>query len=209
MADYVNPIGKGAGSARIDMGVDYTGVFDLYALGSGKITNVYNSGWPGGTFIDLKLDSGPYAGKYVYYAENIAPTVKVGQQVTAGEKIGHARGSYPYTEIGWASGSGGGTMAAAVGQQNKAGDPGAYSTAYGVSMSNLIGSLGGPVGTITPGGIRGTVGAGYPQGSVFNANPTATLDSATSSTDPTLPGCVPLIWLVYLVIMKLRKTKKY
>ena len=53
MPDWTNPIGKGAKPSRIDMGVDYTGSFPLYALGSGTITNVYNSGWPGGKFIGL------------------------------------------------------------------------------------------------------------------------------------------------------------
>lgn len=204
MAEYVNPLGSGLKPARIDMGVDYTGSGPLYAIGSGTIKNVYNSGWPGGTFISLLLDSGPYAGKYVYYAENIAPKVSVGQHVQAGQLVGTARGSYPYVEVGWAASPGGGTtMAAQTGEQAKGGDPGAFSTAYGVSMSNLIQSLGGPAGIQTPGGIRGGVASGYPAG----GSQSATLDSATSSGS-ILPGCIPFIWLVYLVVMKLRKIKK-
>src|SRR5215813_9796044 len=152
MADYVNPIGPGLKPARIDMGVDYTGAGPLYALGSGTITNVYNSGWPGGRFISLKLDKGPYAGKYVFYAENINPKVKVGQHVQAGQLIGTAVGSYPFIEVGWAAPPGTGqTMAAQTGQQAHGGDPGQFSTAYGVSMSNLIASLGGKPGILTPG----------------------------------------------------------
>jgi hypothetical protein len=204
MADYVNPLGPGLKPARIDMGVDYTGAGDLYAIGSGTIKNVYNTGWPGGTFISLLLDSGPYAGKYVYYAENIAPKVSVGQHVKAGQLVGHARGSYPYVELGWAASPGtGGTMAAQTGEAASGGDPGAFSTAYGVSMSNLIQSLGGQAGIQTPGGIRGSVDATYPAGGSQSASP----DSVTSG-GTTIPGCVPLIWLVYLVVMKLRKTKK-
>jgi hypothetical protein len=150
----VNPIGPGAGPARIDMGVDYTGAFDVYALGSGNIRNVYNSGWPGGTFIDIQLNP-PYGTGYWYAAENIAPSVSVGQGVSAGQKIGHARGSYPFTEFGWATGQGGQTAAARDHQIPTSGDPGAWSTAWGVAASNLIHSLGGPAGIFTKGSPGG------------------------------------------------------
>ena len=156
---YKNPIGKGAKSARIDMGVDYTGAFDIYALGDGIIVNVYNSGWPGGTFISEILANGPNKGSYWYAAEHIIPYVKVGQVVRAGQKIGHAPDGYPFTEFGWAASPGTGqTMANISGQANKGkseGDPGRYSTAFGVQASNLIVSLGGPPGILTPGGIQG------------------------------------------------------
>lgn len=156
---FANPVGKGAVPARIDMGVDYTGTFDLYAIGDGTIVNVYNSGWPGGTFIGLHLAA---VDRYWYYAENIAPAVSKGQSVKAGDLIGHAPGGYPFTELGWAAPPGtGGTMAASVGQQNQSGDPGAFSTAYGKAASDTIVALGGPAGILTPGGIKGTTPAGW------------------------------------------------
>lgn len=162
MPGYVNPIGAGLKPGRIDMGVDYTGAGNLYALGSGKIVNVYNSGWPGGVFIGLKLDG---SNLYVYYAENIIPKVKVGQQVNGGQLIGTAVGTYPFIEIGWAAAPGTGeTMAAQTGQDAaglQAGDPGKYPTAFGVSMSNLIKSLGGPAGIIG-GAVQGTVPKTFP-----------------------------------------------
>jgi hypothetical protein len=195
---YVNPIGAGLHSARIDMGVDYTGAGPLYALGSGTIVNVSNAGWPGGKFISLKLDQGPYAGKYVFYAENIIARVKVGQHVTAGQLIGTAVGKYPYIEVGWAAPPGTGqTMAAALGQQSKSGDPGKFSTAFGVSMSNFIKSLGGPGGILTPGGVRGTVPAGYPDGGIQTAS------SVTSGN--LLQGCVPLVWVVWYAVCQAKK----
>ena len=172
------------------MGVDYTGSFPLYAMGSGTIVNVYNTGWPGGKFIGLHLDSG----QYMYYAENIQPSVHVGERVSPGQLIGNAINAYPFVEVGWAAPPGTGqTAAAAAGQQNKSGDPGAFSTAYGVSMSDTIKSLGGPAGILTPGGVRGSVPAG------FTTTP-ATLTSATTPTGATLPGCVPLIGWVYLAV---------
>lgn len=168
---YVNPIGAGLQPARIDMGVDYTGRGNLYALGSGTIVNVKNSGWPGGIFIGLKLDNGLFA----YYAENIIPRVSVGQKVNAGQLIGIAVGTYPFVEIGWAASPGTGeTMAAATGQDQAGlggGDPGKYPTAFGVSMSNLIKSLGGPAG-IVDGPIQGTVPKNFPglSGGIVNGN---------------------------------------
>jgi len=168
---YVNPLGPGLTLGRTDMGVDYTGAGNLYAIGSGTIKNVYNSGWPGGTFISLLLDSGPYAGRYVYYAENIAPSVSVGQHVSAGQKVGYARGSYPYIELGWATGQGGQTLAAAT-----TGYKEGQVTPAGTSFKNFLASL-------------GSGGQGTP----------ATLDSATSS-GTTIPGCIPLIGWVYLAI---------
>lgn len=184
------------------MGVDYTGSGPLYALGSGVITNVTNSGWPGGKFIGLKLDSG----QYMYYAENIISKVSVGQRVTAGQQIGQAVGTSPYVEIGWAAPPGTGnalaatTGEAALGQSQ--GDAGKYSTAYGVSMSNLIASLGGPPGIVSPGGIQGTVGAGYPSGT------DAQLTSA-SSGGTTASGCVPMIWIIWLLLQTLKRIAGY
>lgn len=192
---FVNPIGAGATPGRIDMGVDYLGKFNLYAMGEGTITNVYNNGWPGGTFIGLKLDTG----QIMYYAENIKPAsgLKVGQHVSAGQIVGTAIGTYPYTEIGWAAPPGtGSAMAAQAGEAATGSDPGEKSTAYGVSMSNLISSLGGPAGILTPGGITGSVGAGYPSGASQTSSP-----QTTDTTGSTIPGCVPMIWVIWLVIM--------
>lgn len=150
MPNYVNPIGPGLKTGRIDMGVDFTGSGPLYAMGNGTITNVYNSGWPGGTFIGLKMDDG----KYVYYAENIQPNVKVGQRVKAGQKIGFARGQYPFVEVGWAAAPGTGeTLAVAHNQQSHSGDPGARPTGYGIDFANVLKGLGvniNPGGTGTP-----------------------------------------------------------
>lgn len=179
------------------MGVDYTGSGPLYAMGSGEIVNVYNSGWPGGKFIGLHLDSG----QYMYYAENLNPNVVKGQRVTKGQLVGTAVGTYPYVEVGWASPPGTGeTMAAASGQAAKGGDPGQFTTGFGKDMSDLIKSLGGPAGIQTPGGIRGSVPAGFDPG----ASQSATLTSATGSL---LQGCVPLVGTIYLLRMKLAKRR--
>ena len=146
---YKNPIGPGLSSQRVDMGVDYGGMGPVYALGTGTITNVWNSGWPGGVFIGLRLSDG--SGRYIYYAENISPAVQAGQAVTGGQLLGHATGAG--IEVGWAAPPGTGqTMADLTGQDQAGlaqGDPGYYPTGYGVNFSNLISSLGGPAGIIS------------------------------------------------------------
>jgi murein DD-endopeptidase MepM/ murein hydrolase activator NlpD len=152
---FSNPIGKGLSPERIDQGVDYGGSGPLYAIGSGTIANVSNSGWPGGTFLTIHLDTG----QYVYYAEDIQSLVKVGQKVTAGEHIANATGGSSGIEIGFAAPPGTGAAMAAS-QASKTGDPGSVSTAYGQLMSNLIASLGGPAGKLQ-GKVSGTVPSSY------------------------------------------------
>lgn len=108
---YVNPLAQLTGPratianlGRTDQGVDVTGSGPVLALGSGKVLQTLNPGWPGGGFIVIALDN-PIAGHgYYYTAENIAPAVTPGQHVTAGQVIGHARGTSPYLELGWAAG---------------------------------------------------------------------------------------------------------
>lgn len=137
MPGYVNPIGAGLTWGRIDEGVDFAGAGPLYALGDGVILSVYNAGWPGGTYILLHLTgAGALAGRYVYYAENIAPAVGTGQRVTAGQQIGYARGAYPYIEIGWGTSTPG---IAAAAYHYTEGVP----TAEGQSFASLLHSLAG------------------------------------------------------------------
>jgi hypothetical protein len=160
---FVNPIGRGLVPERVDMGVDYGGSGPLFALGSGTITSVYNSGWPGGTFIDLRLQPTLGSG-FWFYAENISPLVRLGQAVAAGQLVGRATGGPSGIEVGWASGRGGQTMAAASGQATagqRRGDPGFFPTAWGVAASNLIASLGGPAGIIRGPVQGGTAGPGF------------------------------------------------
>jgi len=187
---FVNPIGKGLRGERVDMGVDYGGSGPLYALGSGVITSTRNSGWPGGAFIGLHLDSG----QYVYYAEDITPHVHVGQRVSAGQLVGTATGGPSGIEVGWAAAPGTGqTMAAQAGQAAAGSDPGAHPTAFGVSFNNLIKSLGGPGGIVS----------GQPVGSVPSS-----FGSGVNQTSSLMPGCVPLIYYVWVMHNALQKRKQ-
>lgn len=172
-SDYVNPIGAGLTPERIDMGVDYGGAGPLYALGAGTVTCISNSGWPGGAFICIHLDTG----QYIYYAEDITPLVAVGDAVTAGQHIGNATGGPDGIEVGWAEPPGiGNTMAQMYSQQSPTGDPGSVSTAFGYLMSELIASLGGPAG-ILQGPISGTVPASF--GITIGGTTTVTTSTVT------------------------------
>lgn len=161
MGLYANPIGNWAVPSRIDQGVDYLGSGDLYAIGDGTIVGTAGPGWPGGTYINLKLDHPVAGAQYWYYAEHITPTVQAGQRVKAGEKVGHAIGGYPFVELGFSnSNATDNTMANQTGQSKrgiKHGDPGAFTTGWGLAASDFIKSLGGKPGIISPGGISGSV----------------------------------------------------
>ncbi len=165
MSGYRNPLRRARVTGeRVDMGVDYGGSGPVFALGAGTIEQVYNSGWPGGTFIAELIADGPLAGQYVYVAEDVAPAVSVGQHVTPRTVIGDLNGQM---ETGFAAGPPnlGTTMAAASGQIPPSGDPGAYPTVWGERYNKLLVSLGAPAGTLSGppvssagGGLSGSAG---------------------------------------------------
>ncbi len=104
---------------RTDMGVDYSGKGVIPVLADAKIISVKaphsHSGWPGapgadhndnGAYITYQILSGPHKGKTVFVAENITPTVKVGQVLKAGQVLALAHGTGALTEQGWAGANG-------------------------------------------------------------------------------------------------------
>ncbi len=155
---YVNPLSAVSGLLpyRIDMGVDYSGSGPLLALGDAKITFASNNDggppscwgitcWPGGGAVVYRLTDGPFAGKYVYYAENVTATVRVGQRVRAGQQVAIEHLGSPNIEIGWGSGRGPETLAIADGHQ-ASGDPGGWSAIEGRNFDSLLVRLGAPGG---------------------------------------------------------------
>ena len=144
---YVNPLaGASVTPERIDQGVDYSGSGTLGAIGDGKVTYADTSatGWPG-AFVEYRLTSGSYAGRYVYYAESITPAARlhVGQTVQAGQPIASINGGI---EVGWGSGVGTQPLAQADGQWSSGADRSNYASADGKDFSALIARLGGPPG---------------------------------------------------------------
>ncbi len=143
---YVNPLANASVRAeRIDQGVDYSGSGTIGALGPAVVTQAVpsGSGWEGGGYVEYKLTAGPYAGRYVYAAEGVTPTVSVGQTLSAGQPVATiVPGSSTGVEMGFASGTGESSYASVYG--------GGYSegqlTAAGQAFSTLIASLGAPAG---------------------------------------------------------------
>jgi hypothetical protein len=144
---YLNPLRNVSALVpeRIDQGVDYSGSGPVYALGDGIVTTAtaYSPGWGGG-WITYQLSDGPDAGLLVYLAENVTPTVQVGQHVTPSTVIGTMFEGGDGIETGWAQASG----ASAESQLPEAGaigGGGPFPTAVGVNFDELLVSLGAPI----------------------------------------------------------------
>jgi murein DD-endopeptidase MepM/ murein hydrolase activator NlpD len=159
-AGYSNPLRAitALTPERIDQGVDYAGFGPIYAIGNGVVLNTVGSGWPGGTFIAYQLSDGPAKGLVVFAAEDIQPSVQVGQTVTPNTALGHMYAGPDGIEMGWADGSAlPNTMARRYGQYN-----GSSPTAFGYNFSQLLQRLGAPGGVLN-GSPNGSLPAGWPR----------------------------------------------
>jgi len=154
---YLNPLRNvnGLVPERVDQGVDFSGTGPVYAIGDGIVTSATEAagGWPGGGWITYQLTNGPGQGLIVYVAEDITPTVQVGQQVTPSTVLGYMFEGGDGIETGWAALNGLATSelteAAATGE--------AYSfpTTPGLNFEELLVSLGVP-----PAPNRDQIGSG-------------------------------------------------
>lgn len=83
------------------MGVDYYGTGPIRAIGQGSVVGISHTGqgWRG-EYVEYKLTSGKYAGRYVYVAEGIAPVqgIHAGEKLKPGQTLGHFTGPI---ETGW------------------------------------------------------------------------------------------------------------
>jgi len=142
---YRNPLRAVAGLVpeRIDMGVDFGGSGPIYALGNAVITNATgdSAGWPGGGWITYRLTDGPAAGLQVFVAEDVTPTVQVGQEVTSSTVIANMFDGGAGIETGWAMPDG----ASAESQLSEAGGisgSGPFPTKVGANFDALLQALG-------------------------------------------------------------------
>jgi len=143
---YVNPLANASvRPERIDQGVDYAGSGTLGAIGPGVVTQVVQSGsgWEGGGYVEYRLTAGPYAGKSIYYAEGVSPTVTVGQTLNAGDPVATIIPGGPHgIELGFASGRGfafGGGMAGWDGQPEDVGQGARVAVRDGVGQAEDLG----------------------------------------------------------------------
>ncbi len=162
---YQNPFRGVSGllAERVDMGADFAGTGPVSAIGDAVITNATasNGGWPGGGWITYRLTDGPDAGLVVYVAEDVTPTVQVGQQVPAGTVIANMYNGGTGIETGWAMPDGASSESElAVAGGISGGGP--FPTMIGLSFDSLLTSLGVPAGSGSGGSGYGVLPAGYP-----------------------------------------------
>jgi hypothetical protein len=164
-AVYANPLRAVSGliPERIDMGVDFGGAGPVYALGDAVITNATgdSAGWPGGGWITYRMIDGPAAGLQVYLAEDVRPTVQVGEKVTAHTVIAEMFNGGAGIETGWAMPDG----ASAESQLPEAGGVGGggpFPTRVGISFDNLLQSLGVPAAPNAGDGAFGVLPSNIP-----------------------------------------------
>jgi murein DD-endopeptidase MepM/ murein hydrolase activator NlpD len=146
---YDNPVRavNGLIPERIDQGVDFGGSGPIYALGNAVITNASGTdyGWPGGGWITYRLTNGPGKGLTVFLAEDVKPTVSVGQHVNSGTVIANMFNGGAGIETGWATADG----STAESQQPEAGGisgNGPFPTKVGMNFEELLQALGVPAG---------------------------------------------------------------
>ena len=144
---YRNPLRDVSGLVpeRIDMGVDFGGSGPVYALGNAVITNATGTsgGWPGGGWITYKLTDGPDAGLTVYLAEDVSPTVQVGQHVSSSTVIANMFAESDGIETGWAQQSGL-SAESQLAEAGGVGGNGPFPTRIGLNFEELLQSVGVP-----------------------------------------------------------------
>jgi murein DD-endopeptidase MepM/ murein hydrolase activator NlpD len=160
---YVNPFSQipNLKPLRIDMGVDYSGAGPVLAIGSGTVFSTSGSGWPGGGFVGITLDSGRFSGLSYFIAESVRATVRVGQHVQAGQQIANMYNGPSAIETGWATGQGDQPLALTLRQQAP-GDPGGWTSAAGLSFDRLLVSVGVPSGIPQGTQVHGKMPPRYP-----------------------------------------------
>jgi hypothetical protein len=168
---YLNPLRDVSGLVleRIDQGVDFSGSGPVYALGDAVVTNAvsYSPGWGGG-WITYQLTDGPAAGLMVYVAEDITPTVQVGEQLTASTVVGNMFEGGDGIETGWAQ-PGGASAESQLPAAGGIGGAGPFPTEVGLNFDELLQSLGVPAAPNAGQIPSGILPANYPSSYPPNA----------------------------------------
>jgi hypothetical protein len=162
---YLNPLRGVAGLSpeRVDQGVDFAGSGPVYALGDAVITSAADgpaTGWPGGGWITYQLTDGPDQGLVVYLAEDVTPTVAVGQHVSPSTVIANMFAGADGIETGWAASSGD-LAESSLPEAGGIGAGGPFPTRVGVSFDDLLESLGVPAAPNVTQPAYGILPAGY------------------------------------------------
>jgi hypothetical protein len=164
-AIYKNPFRAIPGliPERIDQGVDFGGTGPIYALGDAVITNATATayGWPGGGWITYRLTDGPASGLTVFVAEDVTPTVTVGQHVTSDTVIAKMYDGGAGIETGWATGDGS-TAESQAAEAGGISGYGPFPTEVGMNFEELLQALGVPAGYCRNDATNGLLPSPYP-----------------------------------------------
>jgi len=164
-AGYNNPLRSIPGliPERIDQGVDFEGAGPIYPLGDAVITNATATdwGWPGGGWITYRLTKGPAAGLTVFVAENVTPTVSVGEHVTSDTVIAKMYDGGVGIEMGWAT-SDSSTARSQLSDAGGISGDGPFPTEIGMNFEQLLQALGVPAGNNRDDATNGQLPSGYP-----------------------------------------------
>jgi murein DD-endopeptidase MepM/ murein hydrolase activator NlpD len=162
---YLNPFRSITGliPQRIDMGADFAGSGPVYPIGDAVVTSATGSnwGWPGGGWVTYQLTDGPAAGLMVYVAEDVQPTVQVGEHVTPSTVIAEMSNGPDGIETGWAmpDGSSAESQLAVAGGISGGGP---FPTLVGANFDQLLVALGVPAAPNSGQYAYGALPSGYP-----------------------------------------------
>lgn len=138
-AGYVDPLGGDRyTTGRTDMGVDFclSPGEPIRALGDGIVVGIWPDWFRHQPYIWYQLLDGPYAGRYVYVAEQIRRLAHIGAQLTTGEPIAYYKKSGTCVETGWSAANGSTLAHVTTGYTE------GQVTRSGVSFAHFLSSLG-------------------------------------------------------------------
>lgn len=136
---YGNPLrGDGYQTGRTDQGVDFCLARGepIRALADGVVVGINHNWFKGQPYIWYQLLDGPFAGHYVYVAEQITRLAHVGAALSAGQPVAYYKRSGTCIETGWSVGNG--KTRARVTSGYREGQV----TVAGVSFAHFLRSLG-------------------------------------------------------------------
>jgi hypothetical protein len=120
------------------MGVDFCMVAGepIRAVGDGVVMGVFPNWFRHQPYIWYLLTDGPYAGRFVYVAEQITRMVRAGSYVRAGQPVAYYKRSGTCVEMGWSS-TRGSTLAYITSGYREG-----QVTPAGVAFAQFVGSMG-------------------------------------------------------------------
>jgi hypothetical protein len=136
---YVDPLGGDRYiTGRTDMGVDFCLApgEPIRALGDGVVVGIWPDWFRQQPYIWYQLLDGPYAGRYVYVAEQIRRLARIGTQLTTGQPLAYYKKSGTCLETGWSAANGSTLAHVTTGYTE------GQVTRSGVSFAHFLSSLG-------------------------------------------------------------------